>query len=401
MASNPPPIKPSSFRLLILSPSPPDVTSTPPFRPFLEAVTGSKPSDEVTSFAGYTSHPPLSLRTKYYSADVSIWCDELPSPTAAGATKSTGKGSDHADSEEGQQQQQVAESESVTLSEWREQMLSFEAAEVRAVIGGVILILPVTSLQSSNASHVSLVETVHALREAIEDESYGRDVASLVVLQATTSTVSKARLNETMEHLEETCLSEKGILGWDFVVWDGQLEAPSEGKDHQTAEETGDINRDEGDERNEFGEKTGIKRVIEALEGVDWSAPPHSDGEDEGHGDFDFADVNEDDEDAGELFSSTSKNILGNSTGLLGFDYELQREMMELKMSMLEDADDSDDNNQEGPEREQEDEDTQVEQLQTLMERVVAIREAGSEMPKPEREKFARREIGRIMREMG
>ncbi|KIY04029.1 uncharacterized protein Z520_00721 [Fonsecaea multimorphosa CBS 102226] len=416
MTSNPPPTtKPSSFRLLILSPSPPDRTTTPPFRAFLEAVTGSKPSDEVTSFAGYTSHPPLRLRTKYYSADVSIWCDELPFGDAAVETtkkkSAAGKDPSHGPDSEGGKQAPLAESASVTLEEWKEQMLSSEAAEVRAVIGGVILILPLAS--STNASllesYVSLVETVHALREAIEDESYGRDVASLVVVQstATASTVSHARLNETMEGLEEICLSERGILGWDFVAWNDQLEeaAREEGKDGKAVEEgSHDISRHGEDERNEFGEKTGIKRVIEALEAVDWSASPHSDGEEDGLGDFNFADVDDDQvDDTGDLFSSTtSKNILGDSTGLLGIDYELQREMMELKMSMLEDIDDSaDDNNKEGSEREQEDEDTQVEQLQVLMERVVAIREAGSEMPMPEREKFARREIGRIMREMG
>ncbi|OAP62818.1 hypothetical protein AYL99_02045 [Fonsecaea erecta] len=401
MASNPPqPTKPSSFRLLILSPSPPDTKSTPPFSKFLEAISGSKPSDEVTSFAGYTAHPPLRLRTKYYSADVSIWCDELPPPSTAGeGTKSSGKDPKQNAESEGDSKQASVESDSATLAEWREQMLSSEAAEVRTVLGGLILILPIASLQSSNASilesYASLVETVHALREAIEDESYGRDVASLVVLQPTASTVTNAKLRETMERLEEVCLSDKGLLGWDFVAWDGQLEAAGDGKDGQSVKEG-------EDERNEFGEKTGIKRVIEALEAVDWSASPHSDGEADGHGDFDFADVDED-EDAGELFSSTSKNMLGDgSTGLLGFDHELQREMMELKMSMLDAADDdSDDDNKGGSEREQEDQDTQVEQLQVLMERVVAIREAGSEMPQPEREKFARREIGRIMREMG
>ncbi|OAL37049.1 hypothetical protein AYO20_03526 [Fonsecaea nubica] len=401
------PTKPSAFRLLILSPSPPNNTSTPPLRPFLEAITGSRPSDDVASFAGYTSHPPLRLRTKYYAADVGIWCDELPLTVTL----------EHGDADGGKKavataeaSGKVSESEPVTLSHWREQMLSSEAAEVRAVIGGIILVLPVATPQSPNAetlrSYVSLVETVHALREAVEGESYTRDVASAVVLQATAPAVSKAKLNETVERLEELCLSEEGILGWDFVAWDGQLEgAASEGKDTKSAmegAEAEDGNRGAEDERNQFGEKTGIKRVIEVLEGVDWSASPHLDGEDDGHGDYELAELDDDDEDAEGLFSSTSKDILGNTAGLLGFDQELQREMMELKMSMLgDDGDDSDENNGEGSERGREDEDTQVEQLQVLMERVVAIREAGSEMPRPEREKFARREIGRIMREMG
>ncbi|EXJ63381.1 uncharacterized protein A1O5_11430 [Cladophialophora psammophila CBS 110553] len=417
MPSNPSsPTKPSSFRLLILSPSPRDPASIPPLRSFLEAITGSKPSDDIASFAGYTSHSPLRLRTKYYSADVGIWCDELP-PTTEATKSSLGKESDHAGCSGGPQRSSedaVTDSEPVTLAHWKEQMLSSEAKEVRAVIGGIVLVLPIVAslLPSPNApileQYVTLVETVHALREAVEDESYGRDIASLVVLQSTTPAVGKAKLSEAMSDLEEVCLSERGILGWDFVAWEsGQLLAASEGKHGQTVDQEGeDVGGDGEDERNEFGEKTGIKRVIEALEGVDWSASPHADDEregDDGHGDFDFADFDQgEDEDVGELFSSSSKNIFGKRAVIPGFDYEFQREMMELKMSMLEDVDDSDDNeNHEKVETEREDEDTQVEQLQVLMERVVAIREAGSEMPRTERDKFARREIRRIMREMG
>ncbi|OAG42827.1 hypothetical protein AYO21_02778 [Fonsecaea monophora] len=406
------PAKPSAFRLLILSPSPPNNTTTPPLRPFLEAITGSRPSDDVASFAGYTSHPPLRLRTKYYAANVGIWCDELPLTVTLEHGNADGGKKAVATAEASGKVSSESESEPVTLSHWREQMLSSEAAEVRAVIGGIILVLPLVTSQLPNAevlrSYVSPIETVHALREAIEGESYTRDVASVVVLQAMAPAVSKAKLDETAERLEELCLSEEGILGWDFVAWDGQLEGvATEGKDGKSAMEAAeaeDGNRGAEDERNQFGEKTGIKRVIEVLEGVDWSASPDLDGEHDGHGDYELAELDDDDddEDADDLFSSTSKDILGNTAGLLGFDQELQREIMELKMSMLEnDGDDSDEDNREGSGRGREDEDTQVEQLQVLMERVVAIREAGSEMPKPEREKFARREIGRIMREMG
>jgi hypothetical protein len=288
-------------------------------------------------------------------------------------------------------------------------MLSPTASEVRAVIGGIILILPISSSASSSSSqsaevltqssHMSLVEAVHSLREAAEDESYGRDIASIVVLQSTSSTsgVTQAKLFQITEQLEESCLSDKGILGWDFVAWDGG--EPS------TAAESAE------DERNEYGEKTGIQRVIEVLEGVDWSAAPSWGGDDDEAFDLDReldVDVDVDDDDVaddGSLgFSPT--NILRNNARLSGLDHELQREMMELKISLGDDA------QGEGAEAEtgdqqvstdvrDEDEDVQVEQLQGLMERVVAIREAGSEMPRTEREKFAKREIGRIIREMG
>lgn len=78
---------------------------------------------------------------------------------------------------------------------------------------------------------------------------------------------------------------------------------------------------------------------------------------------------------------------------------------MELKFSMLSNEDDDDDaaggsRPLQGRE-DVEDEDFQVEQLPALMEQVVAIREAGLEMSPAERERFAKREIERIMREMG
>ncbi len=394
--------KPSALRLLILAPTS-DPTSLPPFSNLLHAITGSKPSDEVTSFSGYTSHPPLSLRTKYYNADVSIWCDELPSTSVSSAGRDKSTLTDLANPDGSEVPSSTSESETLlaapptkgsaedagnthsTLEEWQSQMLSPAACEVRAVIGGIILILPTSPPSSSHSdafsqSHMSLVEAVHSLREAAEDESYGRDIASIVVLQSTSPSITPAKLSQITEQLEESCLSDKGILGWDFVAWNGE---PS------TAESA--------DERNEYGEKTGIRRVVEVLEGVDWSATPNR-GDDEDGFDFDELDIDvdvDDPEDGG--FSP--RNILRNAQ-LSGLDYELQREMMELKIA-LGDAQGAEAGTGEQARTDVRDEDVQVEQLQGLMERVVAIREAGSEMPRTEREKFAKREIGRIIREMG
>lgn len=389
-------IKTSSLRLLILAPSSPDSISIPPFRNLLEAITGSKPSDEITSFAGYTSHPPLSLRTKYYSAEVSIWCDELPLEPPSGARESKPRDQDVGRSENGpdldgstlshESRSKDPQSSTSTLSHWKEQMLSDAAAEVRAVIGGIILILPISAASSSSSipsPYVDLVETVHALREAVEDESYGRDIASVVVLQGTSSTVKVEKVDKAIEELEELCLAERGILGWDFVAWEGAARSNESG--------------DWEESRNEYGEKRGIMRVVEVLEGVDWSASPNEDDE----GEFDLEEF-EDGDDEGEGMASSTMNMFSKYR-FSGLDHELQREMMELKISMLEEDEESvegasqTDRKRDVPENE----DVQVEQLQGLMERVVAIREAGSEMSTTEREKFAKREIGRIMREMG
>lgn len=380
MASETPPARPSSLRLLILAPTTPS-TSIPPFANLLQAITGTKPSGEVTSFAGYTSHAPLGLSTRYYSADVSIWCDELPFEITGASRPEERQKSTQAG--EGSTDDSLANGKadsSSNLEEWTAQMLSPTAAEVRAVIGGIVLILPVSASSSPSIpeSYMSLVEAVHSLREAVEDDSYGRDIASVVVLQSPSSSVKPEKLNKAMEDLEETCLSDKGVLGWDFVAWDGEIN-----------------NADTSNERNEYGEKTGIPRLVEVLEGVDWSASPDIGGDD---GDFDIDDDLDDDDDHGHL----PTNILGNAR-FSGLDYELQREMMELRMSL----DDEHDAEGDVPDTARTettvpgDEDVQVEQLQSLMERVVGIREAGSEMSRADREKFARREFGRIMRELG
>jgi hypothetical protein len=76
--------------------------------------------------------------------------------------------------------------------------------------------------------------------------------------------------------------------------------------------------------------------------------------------------------------------------------------MMELKISLDDEGESEEEADNASEDRNPpHDENVQVEQLQGLMERVVAIREAGSEMPRDERERFAKREIERIMREMG
>ncbi|KEF53350.1 uncharacterized protein A1O9_10325 [Exophiala aquamarina CBS 119918] len=392
--------KPSSLRLLILAP-PTDPTSKPPFPALLQVLGGSLPSEDVTSFAGYTSHPPLQLQTKYYQTSVSIWCDELPLSgpkpshetlreiSSGGPLEDNVTGAIVGDATLGDAPETGTDTS--TLEEWKEQMLSLAAAEVRRVIGGLVVILPVSTTSSPGipAHFTALIEAVHALREAIEDDSYGRDIASVLVLQGSSPPVKQDNLDALMEKLEEVCLSEKGILGWDFVAWDGQV--------------VEDAGRNGKEERNEYGEQTGIKRVLEVIKGIDWSASPDIIGDEDDAGEIDLG--SGDDDDA--TFPSTRSTNIRGSDRFSGLDRELQREMMELKFSMLsnddnDDDDDDDDSNTRPPhpKTEPEDENFQVNQLPALMEQVVAIREAGSEMSPTERERFAKREIQRIMREM-
>ncbi|EXJ56064.1 hypothetical protein A1O7_08995 [Cladophialophora yegresii CBS 114405] len=508
--TSPCPVKPSSLRLLVLSPSTipgisapvsesawasgptpaPSSLPTPPLFPaFLEAITGSRPSADVATFSGYTSHPPVRLTTKYYARDVGIWCDELPSPFATpqspgrraspgpalpplserDARNSLDSNPPSSDEDEAESQRQVsqgvnsdtdidASTESMTpiptltLEDWTRQILSPAAREVRAVIAGIVLLLPISAISTStttsaalatresasasaSASHyhdqdpdqdreterdplIKLIQTAHTLREAIEDDFPGRDIASLVVLQKASSSSGPGtrRTSPTtteqngllIEQLEERCL-ELGFLGWEFVAWDGVIRGrDAQQKEEDQMQEPMQAERNKYGERNEHGEKTGLPRVLEVLESVDWSAEPgDGDGGDDGD-DLNFDDDEYTDGDDDTLPNMRARTLVGDGASRFGaLDFELQREMMELKMSMLggddEEAGDDDrgDDSREMNHSDDADQETQIERLPGLVERVVAIREAGLEMGQDERERFAKREIARIMREMG
>lgn len=359
----------SKLRLLILAPTPASLSAPSPFPPFLQSLTGTTPSSDLTTFAGYTSHPPLGLRTKYYSKDVSLWCDELPSdsPENVSETKEPTDGTeppvalDSGGDDIG---------ESLTLRQWQETMLSSAAGEVRSVIGGIVLILPVETPRGSTDTQVDLfmpyIQAVHSLREAIEDESVGRDIASAIILHHTSPSASalsedSARIDDASKTLTEKIEAktlDNDMFGWDVVWWNGQVDQSTTGEPDQ-------------DQRNEYGEKLGMARVIEVLEGVDWSAAPG------------FEDDARDVEDG--------PDFLGDDK-FKGLDHELQQEMVGLKLAMLDgDGEAADD---------LEGEDISMEQMDDLKSRVLAIRDTVAGMPQSQKKAFAKREIDRIMRDL-
>ena len=416
----------SSLRLLILSPPPCLPYSPSPFPSVLHALTGFFPTQDqgASGFAGYTQHPPLRLRTKYYDADVAIWCDEVPLPlslvkakpkaglSSDGAIKvsaasdlttetephhddsqpSVEAGADDLPSVAVADKDALADTEvPPSLSTWRSTMLSEAAREVREAIGGIVLLLPLPlslpsaselsafpSKQRHSDDYLDVIEAVAEVRDLIEDEHYGRDVPAVVMVTATGKGVGEGDLDPTTNRLEEFALEERGVLGWEFVGWNGQV-----GEDAVAGRLTGP--------RNEFGELMGVERVRELLEAVDWSGPGAGlEGKDL---DLDFLSHDEEDGAPG-------------VDGIKLQGQELEREMMGLKLAMRDrdpgDDDDVDAAEEHGPSYVgvEEDEDLKIDQLPGLLERVVAIREAGSEMNKADREKFAKTEVERIMKEL-
>jgi hypothetical protein len=405
----------SSLRLLILSPPPRLPYSPSPFPSILEALSGTHPTQDqaASGFAGYTQHPPLLLRTKYYDADVGIWCDEVPLPltvgndptkqqsvqasdgatevpTLPGQSIQTGGKNRDLDALGGTEASAATRANSAdadtdanvppSLLVWRTTMLSEPAREVREAIGGIVLALPLpltfpahTSAsplkQSPSQDYLEIIEAVNDLRELIEEENYGREVPAMILVMATGKGVGEGDLDATTEKLEAVMLEERGLIGWDFVGWDGEV---GEGG---VAVGTLDGQRDA------YGERIGIGRVKELLEAMDWSAPG---------GDFDLGFLSSDEE--------------GGASGVDGIKrqgQELEREMMGLKLAMMNQGSGEEDEERHVlPQDTEGDEDVKIDQLPGLLERVVAIREAGAEMSKADRERFAKREVERIMKDL-
>ena len=318
----------SPLRLLVLAPARTDAAASKipnPIAPLLTVLTGSAPSAEQTStgFAGYTTHAPLQLHTKYYNASIGIWCDEVG-------------------------------------DEWKATMTDAaeEAREVRSALGGIAFVLDVRDIGNKNdiSKAMDVLEQVEEIRVMCEDEGDGREVVGVAVL---VGDGAEERLDEVEEELREG----RGLFGWDVVALEDNTE-PAE----------------QQDSRNKYGEKTGIERVKEVLEAVPWTT----------YANDEEADFLNSDNDA-DWTTSEQK--------------ELDKEMIGLKMDLHNGeepagAEEEAFGEDEWPELQGGSEDVKVEQLQGLMERLIATREAASALSGAEKQKFARREVERIMKEM-
>lgn len=297
-----------------------------------------------------------------------LWCDELPPNSVSGdigEETTVPEIRSPAVIHEGDDDTQE---DVLDLQQWQENMLSSTAAEVRAAIGGIVLILPVKKSYPSAESRLDYfmpyLRAAHSLREAVEDESLGRDVASIVILrhsQSSSSTNSGSEADNTLKSIAEsleTRAIDNDMFGWDVACCNDQPHRPKPGDENSQ-------------KRNEFGEKLGMARVIEVIEGIDWAASAAVDGEDEG--------------------PENQYGILDDHR-FKGLDHELQQEMLGLKLSML-DGGAHAANGSEG-------EDVSPQQMDDLKSRVLAIRDSVAGMPQSQKEAFAKREIDKIMRDL-
>jgi hypothetical protein len=186
--------------------------STPTFsylnaKPSLD-LTGSAPAPQTSTTAGL-SHT-YTLTTKYYTATLPIWIDEIPS-----------------------------------VSEWHSEFIKPEAGEVIAVLGAWIYCFR-RPVKKEDLEGVK--EALKAISEVIEKASYsgtygGGEAVCLAVAMPQSIT---PYLDIKKEEWEDMCQG----YGFEYIDFEEKVKG--------------------GKEKNEFGEEVGIKRVEEALAANDW-----------------------------------------------------------------------------------------------------------------------------------
>lgn len=420
------------LRLLILTPSEqpsprlPNANPAVLLPPLLESLTSSAPPPDLPTFSGYTSHPPLKLRTKYYDADVPIWVDEIPPPPPATSPSLDVGHSDEPESEPGE-----LAAATPTLPVWKHSMLSASAHEVLRAIGGLLLVLPLPAdllarpspsapsatypglmTKDADAYVTDLLAAVSEIRDEIKSVRGGGECAACVVLQEmptassyasspppSSSSSAAAAMAATLDEFE-TLLLNQAILGWDVVAWDGNVVSKTSSSGSTVEEKDDD---DESERRNAYGEKMGLPRVREILEAVEWGGPSH--GEDDDNDDYDDPSLS---------FLPAARHLEDSDGGDAGSDYddflkpdeqELQREMMGLSMAIREqsqrsgEGDEGEGEAEDADENEEEEEASKVDSLPGLMERVMAVREKGAGLQGKEKERFTRRAVEEIMKD--
>ncbi|OAX81806.1 hypothetical protein ACJ72_03848 [Emergomyces africanus] len=409
-------------RLLILTPAPQSHTIVPPFLHSLTGVAvthapqainaaqsdveadsitlpGSDIGAVTSTFAGYTTHSPLRIETKYYSADIPIWVDELPFPfnTTAASLLSQSHPNESIFREAGSQSQ-LPHHHSATA--WRSEFLSDEAREVRDVIGAVVVCIerpvarppvavpegdPDISRERENRSEIvqgikELLSVVAEVRNRIEEErGGGGEVPGLVVLVGKDEGGKKADGNVNgngsgirglgnggddgeLEQIVEFStrwweeeLSEMGHFELEVVAWDPQTE---EGED----------------KRNIFGELQGMSRIREVLQTNEWTSTSQGD---------------------------ISTDLLLDSDGETGFDKEaseLEREMVGLRLAIEKGGDQT--STYEPDVKTDDENELDVEKMDGLMLRMQAIKDMAAELPEAERKAFAVKAINDIMKDI-
>ncbi|KAM7206526.1 Alpha and gamma adaptin binding protein p34 domain containing protein [Naviculisporaceae sp. PSN 640] len=359
-----------SFPEPVVIPSPPPPQSTSSASDLKSPAEPLPPPPATTTLAG-TTHL-LPLKTAYYSASVPIWLDLISSP-----------------------------------EEWSSSFLSDEAKEVLEVLGGVLVIFPLGSSSSQSSSSTSAAEAKElvahvgrVVREGLggtDWEGVGLAVGvSSATLTQSLSSSSSGKLGEDLDAVLDE---------WEDYCWDSGLEFVH----HRVVVSSGGTGKKETEEpandsnnRNEFGEKMGIARVLEALQANEWSFAGGDDDFDEGEEaeDEDFGSFQkgkgaqrkagvegEDDDDDAEL---DPENLN------FGFDRE---DFVGLRKAIWKGGGDGRDDGDEEEDNGDGDED-EVKKLERMMHKLQAVRDMTAGMPEEQRKRMAKRAVDEVMKEL-
>ncbi|KAJ5756089.1 Alpha/gamma-adaptin-binding protein p34 [Penicillium manginii] len=327
-------------------------SKTQPEQP--ETETASEPTSPQPSFAGYTTHSPLRLSTKYYTAEVPIWVDEVP---LLPAPKTTSTSTSTPDSSSGS-------------AIWKNDFLSEEAQIVREAVGALVVAVRAPVPRKDASADVDVAQSedflalsalmcdIGAVKSCIDEERGGMDVPGVFLLVGAGGKSSPVSASASAQDPEDDVGDELGgrytALSGVVVEWDP-------------------LGEEKEKTRNKFGEYEGMPRVKEVLETHDWSAA----GEDG-------------------LDEDLEAELLGfDKEGGSGFGMEvneLEREMFGLRMAIERGGGDG--------ESDGEEEEDKVESMESLIMRMQSLRDMGAELPDSERRKFAAKAVQDIMREL-
>jgi hypothetical protein len=378
-------------RLLILSPSSQSQSLIPSL---LKQLTGHPPTEtqiQTQSFAGYTTHPPLRIENRYYAADVPVWVDEIPMFVGMDVSANDEQVSEQESTEK---EVSVSEVENRTreglgrkdaCAQWSQEFSSPEARIVRDAIGAIMICLrnprpnakPPASTSGGKGTGIpgddsedsdevrglkAFVRAVGTVRTLIEEErgDFGSVPGLLVLGGKKEKKEEKPKAGGTREdalgldpdlgaglggELDEPFsigwwedqLCEMGLIGFEVVEWDWTR--------------TQDV-----EERNQYGELQGMRRIKEVLETHEWA------GDEEGELDTSLP------EDGDDL----ERELLGlDEEAPSGFKNEvdeLQREMVGLRFAIGRGGDGNVDEDDEG------DEELRVDAVEALLTRMRAIK---------------------------
>jgi len=305
------------------------------------ALPGGHSSEAETSTVAGTTHT-LPLSTAYYKAEVPIWLDLVSEPAG-----------------------------------WADTFLSSEAREVLDVLGGVVVVFslghPGSATAAGRNGDEQSRELVRHVGRVVKEGLGGWewDGVGLAVGVGDVDLAGDEGGEKVLDSWEDVCAE----FGLEFVHVSG-----SGGKA-------------EGG-RNEFGEKTGIFRVLEALESNDWAQADglgedddedEEDGDRSGEGESRRAATNPEVSTRAELDDPPD---LDPESLEFGFDRE---DFVGLRQAIW-----SGDREEDGEEGTVDD----VQKLEGMMRKLLAVRDMSAGLPEEQRKRMAKKAVGEVMKEL-